>query len=59
MMAAPPRRVGILGGGQLGRIRGDAGIGHGLRTHIFTPEDHSPAAQVADAVTIGEYTDAE
>jgi 5-(carboxyamino)imidazole ribonucleotide synthase len=59
MMVEPNGVIGILGGGQLGRMLSLAAARLGLRTHIFTPEDHSPAAQVADAVTIGEYTDAE
>jgi 5-(carboxyamino)imidazole ribonucleotide synthase len=31
----------------------------GLRTHIYTPEENSPAADVAHAITIGAYNDAE
>lgn len=59
MIVEPGGVIGILGGGQLGRMLSLAAARLGLRTHIYTPEEHSPAAQVADAVTIGEYTDAE
>ena len=59
MIVEPNGVIGILGGGQLGRMLSLAAARLGLRTHIYTPEEHSPAAQVADAVTIGEYTDAE
>lgn len=59
MIVEPNGVIGILGGGQLGRMLSLAAARLGLRTHIYTPEDNSPAAQVADAVTIGDYTDAE
>ncbi|HNR77459.1 MAG TPA: 5-(carboxyamino)imidazole ribonucleotide synthase, partial [Parvularculaceae bacterium] len=59
MIVEPNGVIGILGGGQLGRMLSLAAARLGLRTHIYTPEEHSPAAQVADAVTIGDYTDAE
>ncbi len=58
MRVEPNGVVGILGGGQLGRMLSLAAARLGLRTHIYTPEDNSPAADVAHAVTIGDYKDA-
>ena len=59
MIIEPNGVIGILGGGQLGRMLSLAAARLGLRTHIYTPDENSPAAQVADAVTIGDYKDAE
>lgn len=57
MPVAPNGVIGILGGGQLGRMLALAAARLGLRAHIYTPEDGSPAADVAQAVTIGSYAD--
>jgi 5-(carboxyamino)imidazole ribonucleotide synthase len=55
----PPRAtIGIVGGGQLGRMSAQAAARLGYRAHILTPEEDSPAAQVAAAVTLGDYEDA-
>lgn len=51
--------IGILGGGQLGRMLAAAALRMGYRAHIYTPETGSPAAQVTPDVTIGAYDDAE
>ncbi|MFZ5617994.1 MAG: ATP-grasp domain-containing protein, partial [Pseudomonadota bacterium] len=59
MLVEPNGVIGILGGGQLGRMLAMASARLGLRTHIYTPDENSPAADVAHAVTIGSYTDAE
>jgi 5-(carboxyamino)imidazole ribonucleotide synthase len=59
MIVEPGGVIGILGGGQLGRMLALAAAKLGLRTHIYTPEEGSPAADVAYAATIGSYTDAE
>ncbi len=54
----PPNSIiGIVGGGQLGRMSAMAAARLGYRCHILTPEVNSPAAQVASAVTIGGYDD--
>lgn len=55
----PGSIIGIVGGGQLGRMSAMAAARLGYRTHIFTPEADGPAAQVAHAVTIGAYDDPE
>ena len=49
--------IGILGGGQLGRMLSMAAAPLGYRCHIFGPEDPPPAGQVADRVTIADYLD--
>ena len=49
--------IGILGGGQLGRMLSVAASRLGLRTHIFEPGANPPAAHVADALTTAAYED--
>ena len=44
---APGAVIGILGGGQLGRMLSVTASRLGLRTHIFEPSDAPPAADVA------------
>ena len=59
MNALPPNAViGIVGGGQLGRMSALAAARLGYRCHILTPEPDSPAAQVSAGVTLGDYEDA-
>ncbi len=53
----PGSTIGILGGGQLGRMLTLAAAKLGLSTHIFAPEADSPAFQVSAARTIAPYTD--
>lgn len=50
--------IGILGGGQLGRMLSVAAARLGLRTHIYEPGSNPPAADVANAVTTAAYDDA-
>ena len=54
---APGAVIGILGGGQLGRMLSVAASRLGLRTHIFEPSDAPPAADVAHAATAAPYED--
>lgn len=49
--------IGILGGGQLGRMLAVAASRLGYRSHIFEPGADCPAAQVADQVTTAPYED--
>lgn len=49
--------VGILGGGQLGRMLAVSASQLGLATHIFSPESFPVAGQVASQTTQAEYTD--
>ncbi len=55
---APGQTVGILGGGQLGRMLAMAAAQLGLKTHIYAPEADSPAFAVSAAHTVGHYGDA-
>ena len=58
MQALPPNAtIGIIGGGQLGRMSSMAAARLGYRCHILTPEPDSPAAQVSAASTLGDYED--
>lgn len=54
---APNATIGIVGGGQLGRMSAMAAARLGYRCHVLTPEPDSPAAQVSAAVTVAEYED--
>jgi 5-(carboxyamino)imidazole ribonucleotide synthase len=49
--------IGILGGGQLGRMLCVAAARLGLRTHIYEPAGSPPAADVAHALTTADYGD--
>ncbi len=51
--------IGILGGGQLGRMLSVAAARLGFRCHIFEPGAHPPAGDVAHAVTTAAYDDAD
>jgi 5-(carboxyamino)imidazole ribonucleotide synthase len=55
---APGATVGVLGGGQLGRMLALAAARLGLKTHIYTNEPDSPAFDVCSARTIAGYEDA-
>jgi 5-(carboxyamino)imidazole ribonucleotide synthase len=58
--ALPPgSTIGILGGGQLGRMLGLAAARLGLNTHIYSDEQAAPAFEVAAAHSIGSYDDAD
>ena len=49
--------IGILGGGQLGRMLAVAASRLGLKAHIFEPGANPPAGHVADQVTTACYDD--
>ncbi|MGJ8544333.1 MAG: 5-(carboxyamino)imidazole ribonucleotide synthase [Sulfitobacter sp.] len=49
--------IGILGGGQLGRMLAVAASRLGLRCHIFEPGANPPAGDVAHALTTASYDD--
>lgn len=58
MTALPPgSTIGILGGGQLGRMLASAAAKLGYDTCILTPENDSPASRVAKHTIIGNYDD--
>ncbi|MGO4573593.1 5-(carboxyamino)imidazole ribonucleotide synthase [Microvirga sp. 2TAF3] len=56
-MVRPGSTLGILGGGQLGRMMAMAAAELGLRTHIYAPEQDSPAFDVAAEHTVASYED--
>ena len=49
--------IGIIGGGQLGRMLSVAASRLGFRCHIYEPGANPPAGQVADQVTTAAYDD--
>ncbi|WP_417272972.1 5-(carboxyamino)imidazole ribonucleotide synthase [Celeribacter halophilus] len=49
--------IGILGGGQLGRMLSVAASRLGFKTHIFEPGANPPAGHVAELVTTAAYED--
>lgn len=53
----PGATIGILGGGQLGRMLSVAASRLGFRTHIFEPGANPPAGDVAHQVTTAAYED--
>lgn len=55
----PGATIGILGGGQLGRMLSVAASRLGYQTHIFEPGANPPAAHVAHHVTTASYEDAD
>ena len=56
-MIAPGATIGILGGGQLGRMLALAAANMGYRVHVLAPERELPAGDVAAHVTHAAYTD--
>jgi 5-(carboxyamino)imidazole ribonucleotide synthase len=56
-MIPPGSTIGIVGGGQLGRMLSVAGAQLGYKCHIFDPHEHPPAADVAAGFTRAEYDD--
>ena len=54
---APGGTIGILGGGQLGRMLALAAARLGLKTHIYCDEADAPAFDVAFAHTLAPYDD--
>ena len=58
-MIPPGETIGILGGGQLGRMIAMAAAQLGYRCHIYAPEADSSAAEVCGAFTCASWDDAE
>lgn len=57
MTIAPGATIGIVGGGQLGRMLAMAAAQLGYRTHVFAPEASGPASDVSSEWTRGAYAD--
>ena len=54
----PGSTIGIIGGGQLGRMAALAAARMGYHTHIYCPDADSPASHVATKTTVAAYDDA-
>lgn len=57
-MIPPGETIGILGGGQLGRMLAKAAAQLGYRVHVFAPESDSVAAEVSARFTSARWDDA-
>ncbi len=58
-MVPPGETIGILGGGQLGRMIAMAAAQLGYRCHIYAPEADSIAAEVSASFTCADWHDRE
>ena len=56
--ANPPTWLGVMGGGQLGRMFAQAAQSMGYQVAVLEPADDCPAAQVAQRLINAGYTDA-
>ncbi|MFD2498790.1 5-(carboxyamino)imidazole ribonucleotide synthase [Rhizorhabdus histidinilytica] len=56
-MIQPGSTIGIIGGGQLGRMLAIAAAQLGYRTAIYAPETSGPAADVSSRWVRGDYDD--
>jgi 5-(carboxyamino)imidazole ribonucleotide synthase len=54
---SPGDTIGILGGGQLGRMLALAAARLGLKCHVYAPDPDSPAFDVVQQATCAEYAD--
>ncbi|MFC3713196.1 5-(carboxyamino)imidazole ribonucleotide synthase [Sphingoaurantiacus capsulatus] len=57
MMTPPGSTIGILGGGQLGRMLAIAAANMGYRVHSYAPDEEIPGGDVSAAVTRAGYDD--
>jgi 5-(carboxyamino)imidazole ribonucleotide synthase len=53
----PGATIGVMGGGQLGRMFALAARPMGYRVHTFSPDENGPAAQLCDRATVAAYGD--
>ena len=58
MIVPPGSVIGIVGGGQLGRMLSMAAARLGYRSHILDPHKHPPGADNAPNTTPGHKGDA-
>jgi 5-(carboxyamino)imidazole ribonucleotide synthase len=56
-LLSPGATIGILGGGQLGRLLALAAARLGLETHAYCPDVESPAFDVCSRATVAAYED--
>lgn len=57
MTVPPGSTIGIVGGGQLGRMLAVAAAQLGYKCHVYAPDAEPPAAQVAARFTQGDFAD--
>jgi 5-(carboxyamino)imidazole ribonucleotide synthase len=57
MIVPPGSTIGIVGGGQLGRMLALAAAPLGYKCHIYAPDDTPPAGEVVAKVTRGSFDD--
>ncbi|QAY77104.1 5-(carboxyamino)imidazole ribonucleotide synthase [Sphingosinicella sp. BN140058] len=57
MTIAPGSTIGIVGGGQLGRMLAIAAAQLGYKCHIYAPDEAPPAAEVSARFTRGAWDD--
>src|SRR2546428_489420 len=55
----PGSTIGVLGGGQLGRMFAMAARRLGYRVHTLAPEHDTPTGQIADVEVVAPYDDVE
>ena len=55
----PGSTIGVMGGGQLGRMFAIAARRMGYRVHTFSPDEDTPTGQLADREVAARYDDAE
>ena len=53
----PGATIGILGGGQLGRMAAVAAAQLGYKCHIYSPDTNAPAKEVSASQTTASYED--
>lgn len=58
MQTSPLPRLGIIGGGQLGKMLAQTAKQMGLRVSILDPTPDAPAGQVCDEQIVGAFHDA-
>ncbi len=56
-MLPPGSTIGVLGGGQLGRMFALAAARLGYRVHVYAPDRDNPTEQVCDRATHAAYDD--
>ena len=57
MTVPPGSTIGIVGGGQLGRMLAMAAAQLGYKCHVYAPDDAPPAAEVSAFFTRGSWED--
>ncbi len=58
-LLAPPSRIGVMGGGQLGKMLAQPAKQMGYKVSVFDPNHKPPAAQVCDTHFEAPYSDHE